>query len=73
MGSQANRKSVSFAVSDESVHAKLCAMALATATQGEAVLDIKLFMCPECAHIEPDRAPACCPVCDTPAEAFLPV
>ena len=73
MESQANRKSVSFATRGEAVHDRLCAMALATATQGEAVLDIKLFMCPECAHIEPDRAPAFCPVCDTPAEVFLSV
>jgi rubrerythrin len=48
------------------------AVALATPTQGHDVIDIKLFLCPECAHIESDRPPALCPICGTQAEEFIP-
>ena len=73
MESQANRKSLSHLMKDEAVHAKLCAVALATPAQGHDVVDILLFLCPECAHIEPNRPPASCPICGTHAEEFIPV
>jgi rubrerythrin len=72
MESQANRKSLSQLLKDEAVHAKLCAVALATPTQGHDAIDITLFLCPECAHVESDRPSAPCPMCGTPAEEFIP-
>ena len=73
MESQPNRKSLSHLLEDEAVHAKLCAVALATQPQGHDVTDITHFLCPECAQIEPDRPPVSCPVCGTHAEEFIPV
>ena len=58
MESQTNRKSLSHLMKNDALHAKLCAVALATPTQGRDVIDNTLFLCPECAHIEPDRPPA---------------
>jgi rubrerythrin len=72
MESQTDRKSLSHLMKDEAVYAKLCAVALATPTQGQEVIDIKLFLCPECAHIELDRPPVSCPNCGTQAEEFIP-
>jgi rubrerythrin len=71
MESQTDRKSLSHLMKDAAIHAKLCAVALATPTHGQEVIDIKLFLCPECAHIESDRPPALCPICGTQAEEFI--
>jgi len=73
MESQTNRKSLLHLMKDDALHAKLCAVALATPTQGRDVIDNTLFLCPECAHIEPDRPPASCPICGTQAEGFIQV
>jgi len=73
MESQANRRHLASAINDETVQAKLCAVALATVTQGKDFDDTKLFLCPACGYIEPDQPPATCPVCATRPEEFVQV
>jgi rubrerythrin len=48
-------------------------MALATVTQGTELDNPRLFLCPACGHIEPDRPPASCPICAARPEQFVQV
>ena len=73
MDSHANRRCSAFAIYDEALRARLCAVALATVTQGKDVDDTRLFLCPACGHIEPNQPQASCPICATLPEAFVQV
>lgn len=73
MENQANRRYLAFAMTGESVRAKLCAMALAAVPQGNDLAAIPLFLCPACGHIEPGEPPTACPVCEVPAQDFVKI
>ncbi len=73
MENQANRRYLAFAMTGESVQAKLRAMALAAVPQGDDVAEVALFLCPACGHIEPGEPPASCPVCEVPAQEFVKI
>ncbi len=73
MDRHANPRSSHFAIYDEALRARLCAMALATVTQGAELDDTRLFLCPACGHIEQNRPPASCPICAARPEQFVQV
>ncbi len=73
MESHPNLRSSTFAIYDEALRARLCAMALATVTQEKDADDTRLFLCPACGHIEPDRPPVSCPICAARPEQFVQV
>jgi rubrerythrin len=73
MESPANHKYLAFAGKAEAVHAKLCAMALAAVTQDRDLVEIRLFLCPVCGHVEPGQPPATCPTCGVLHHEFVRV
>jgi rubrerythrin len=73
MENPANPRCSTFAIYDEALRARLCAVALATVAQGHVVDDTRLFLCPACGHIEPNQPPASCPICAARPEVFVQV
>jgi rubrerythrin len=73
MDSHANPRCSTFAIYDEALRARLCAVALATVTQERDEDTTRLFLCPACGHIELGQPPASCPICCTLAEEFVQV
>jgi len=73
MDSHANPKCSTFAIYDEALRARLCAVALATVEQENDPDDTRLFLCPACGHIEPHQPPASCPICAARPEVFIQV
>jgi len=62
-----------FAVEAEQVHAKLYALALEAAKNGEDLTEVDFYLCPVCGFIEFGKAPENCPVCGVPAAKFVQV
>lgn len=73
MDSHANPRYSTFAIYDEALRARLCAVALATVTQERDADGTRLFLCPACGHIEPNQPPASCPICTARPEQFVQV
>jgi rubrerythrin len=75
MDSHANPRRSTFAIYDEALRARLCAVALATVKDEEEKEggDTRLFLCPACGHIEPNQPPASCPICAARPEQFVQV
>ncbi len=73
MESHAKSRCSTFAIYDEALRARLCAVALATVAQEDDTDDMRLFLCPTCGHIEPNLPPASCPICAARAEQFVQV
>ncbi len=73
MDSHANPRCSTFAIYDEALRARLCAVALATVKQERDADDTRLFLCPACGHIEPNQPPASCPICSARPEKFVQV
>lgn len=73
MDNQATPRYSTFAIYDEALRARLCAMALATVQQERDADDTRLFLCPACGHIEPNKPPASCPICTARLEQFVQV
>jgi len=74
MDSHANPRRSTFAIYDEALRARLCAVALATVKDEEKEGDdTRLFLCPACGHIEPNQPPASCPICTARPEQFVQV
>ncbi len=62
-----------FAVAAEEVHAKLYALALEAAKNGEDLSVAEFYLCPVCGHIEFGTPPDKCPICGVPAAKFVTV
>ena len=75
MDSHATPRCSTFAIYDEALRARLCAVALATVKQEQErdTDDTRLFLCPACGHIEPNQPPASCPICAARPEQFVQV
>jgi len=73
MESHANLRCSTFAIYDEALRARLCAVALATVKPETDADDTRLFLCPACGHIEPNQPPTSCPICATLLEEFVQV
>ena len=73
MNSHANPRCSTFAIYDEALRARLCAVALATVTQERDADATRLFLCPACGHIEPNQPPSSCPICTARPEQFVQV
>jgi rubrerythrin len=73
MDSHASPRCSTFAIYDEALRARLCAVALATVTHERDTDGTRLFLCPACGHIEPNHPPASCPVCTARPEQFVQV
>jgi rubrerythrin len=71
MNGHAHPRCSTFGVYDEALRARLCAMALAAAPEEADAGDMRLFLCPACGHIEPDRCPASCPICGALEDKFV--
>ena len=73
MDRHANRRGSTFAIYDEALRARLCAMALATVQPERDADDTPLYLCPACGHIEPNQPPTSCPICAALLEKFVQV
>jgi len=73
MESRATPRCSTFAIYDEALRARLCAVALATVAQERDADGTRLFLCPACGHIEPNQPPASCPICTARPEQFVQV
>ncbi|HPF69273.1 MAG TPA: rubrerythrin family protein [Candidatus Krumholzibacteria bacterium] len=62
-----------YAVEAEEVHARLYALALAAAQQGQDLAETNFYLCPVCGHIEFGTPPAKCPICGVAAAKFVQV
>lgn len=62
-----------YAVEAEAVHAKLYALALEAAKNGEDLIDVNFHLCPVCGYIEFGTPPENCPVCGLKGERFVQV
>ncbi len=60
-----------FAVKAEEVHAKLYSIALQAAKEGKDLDVGEIYLCPVCGHIEFEKAPDNCPICNAPAARFV--
>lgn len=62
-----------YAVEAETVHAKLYALALEAAKNGEDLTEVDFYLCPVCGYIEFGTPPENCPVCGLKGERFVQV
>lgn len=62
-----------YAVEAEAVHAKLYALALEAAKNGEDLTEVDFHLCPVCGYIEFGTPPENCPVCGLKGERFVKV
>jgi len=62
-----------FAVEAEQVHAKLYALALVAAQNGEDLTETNFYLCPVCGHIEFGEPSSNCPICGMPAAKYVQV
>ncbi len=67
------RRMFGFALKAEEVHAKLYAMALDAVKAGKDLVETHFYLCPICGYIEMGEAPARCPICGNPEDAFVEV
>lgn len=71
-GSKAKRM-FGFAVKAEEVHAKLYRLAMEAARRGEDLQAKEFYLCPVCGHIEFERPPETCPICNVKGDRFMTV
>jgi len=64
------KKMFKWALSAEKVHAELYAKALAAAKAGKDI-DVDVYLCPVCGHIEFGKPTQKCPLCNVPAEKYV--
>ena len=60
-----------WAVEAEQVHAKLYALALQAAKEGNDLEVTEFYLCPICGHIEFGKPPDPCPICGLNAEKYV--
>ena len=59
-----------FAMKAEAVHAKLYRIALDAAMSGKD-LNVQVYLCPVCGHIEFGQPPETCPICKAKKDRFM--
>jgi rubrerythrin len=60
-----------YAIDAEEVHARLYAMALEAAEQGEDLAETDFYLCPVCGHIEFGEPEVDCPICGAKASKYV--
>jgi rubrerythrin len=65
------KRMFNYAVQAEAVHARIYALALEAAQQGQDMAQAEFYLCPICGYIELGKPTAECPICGTKPDKFV--